>query len=135
MKSIWQQNAVLDESNPAVSIPSVWGSYDIFYQLQRDDGYISMTYDFDTGKEPYPDRINPPLFAWGEWEYYRSTGDASRFTHAVPHIEKLMDWIDLPGTNLAAEIHNNDGTATYSLQLDNLAGTNDTFYLKLQLSP
>jgi len=72
----------------------VCGSYDLFYQLQGDDGYISMTYDFDTDKEPWPDRINPPLFAWGEWEYYRTTGDASRFTRVVPHIEKLMDWID-----------------------------------------
>lgn len=67
---------------------------DNFYDLQREDGYISMTYDMDTGEEAYPDRINPPLFAWTEWEYYLTTGDASRFERVVPKIERLMDWID-----------------------------------------
>jgi len=69
-------------------------SLDNFYELQREDGYISMTYDLNTGTEPWPERINPPLFAWVEWEYYRATGDASRFPRVVPHIERLMDWID-----------------------------------------
>ena len=67
---------------------------DNFYALQRDDGYISMTYDLNTGEEAWPDRINPPLFAWAEWEHYRTTGDASRFERVVPHIELLMKWID-----------------------------------------
>lgn len=69
-------------------------SVDNFYDLQRPDGYISMTYDMDTGEEPWPDRINPPLFAWAEWEYYQSTGDESRLARVVPHIERLMDWVD-----------------------------------------
>lgn len=77
----------------AEHVPAL-GAYDHFYRLQRDDGYISMTYDFTTGVEPWPDRINPPLFAWGEWEYYRATGDASRLARATAHIEKLMGWID-----------------------------------------
>ena len=70
------------------------GTLDILYSLQRDDGYISMTYDFDILVEPWPNRINPPLFAWVEWEYYLSTGDTSRFKQVVGHIEKLMQWID-----------------------------------------
>lgn len=69
-------------------------SLDNFYDLQREDGYISMTYDMDSGEEPWPDRINPPLFAWVEWEYYRQTGDSSRFARVVVPIEKLMSWID-----------------------------------------
>ncbi|MHB0939552.1 MAG: MGH1-like glycoside hydrolase domain-containing protein [Armatimonadota bacterium] len=69
-------------------------SLDNFYEMQREDGYIGMTYDMTTGEEPWPNRINPPLFAWVEWEHYRATGDASRFAHAVPHIEKLIAWID-----------------------------------------
>ena len=69
-------------------------SLDNFYDLQRDDGYIGMAYDLDIGSEPWPNRINPPLFAWAEWEYYLATGDNSRFEHAIKHIEKLMDWID-----------------------------------------
>lgn len=69
-------------------------SLDNFYDLQRDDGYISMTYDFVARREPWPDRINPPLFAWVEWEHYRTTGDASRLARVLPHIERLMEWID-----------------------------------------
>lgn len=69
-------------------------SLDNFYDLQREDGYISMTYDMTTGVEPWTDRINPPLFAWAEWEYARTTGDLSRLPRVVPHIEKLMGWID-----------------------------------------
>lgn len=69
-------------------------SLDNFYRLQRDDGYISMTYSMDTGQEPWTDRLNPPLFAWAEWEHYRSTDDASRLERACGHIEKLMDWIE-----------------------------------------
>ncbi len=69
-------------------------SLDNFYDLQTPDGYISMTYCLTRNQEVWPDRINPPLFAWAEWEYYRSTGDASRFERVVPHIEKLMRWID-----------------------------------------
>jgi len=69
-------------------------SLDNFYEMQREDGYIGMTYDMTTEFEPWPDRINPPLFAWVEWEHYRATGDASRFARAVPHIEGLMAWID-----------------------------------------
>ena len=70
------------------------GGLDIFYSLQREDGYIGMTYDFDKMIEPWPNRINPPLFAWAEWEYYLSTGDSSRFRRVVGHIENLMRWID-----------------------------------------
>ncbi len=69
-------------------------SLDNFYDRQSDDGFISMTYDMDTGTEPWPGYINPPLFAWVEWEYYLSTGDGSRFERVAGHIERLMDWID-----------------------------------------
>jgi glycogen debranching enzyme len=69
-------------------------SLDNFYELQRRDGYIGMTYDMTTGREPWPNRINPPLFAWVEWEYYRTTGDVSRLKRVLPPIERLMAWID-----------------------------------------
>jgi len=70
------------------------GGLDNFYELQRADGYIGMTYDMDSGDEPWPDRINPPLFAWAEWENYRSTGDRARLSRVVAPIERLMEWID-----------------------------------------
>ncbi|NLB55667.1 MAG: hypothetical protein GX811_07890 [Lentisphaerae bacterium] len=67
---------------------------DNFYDQQREDGFISMTYDLNQNREVFPARINPPLFAWAEWEYYRTTSDDSRLERAVTHIERLMDWID-----------------------------------------
>ncbi|MFO7535099.1 MAG: trehalase family glycosidase [Kiritimatiellia bacterium] len=69
-------------------------SLDNFYEMQREDGYIGMTYDMTTGCEPWPDRINPPLFAWAEWEYACATGDRSRLPRVIPPIERLMEWID-----------------------------------------
>ena len=58
-------------------------SLDNFYELQRDDGFIAMTYDLNIGEEPYPDRINPPLFAWTEWMHFRATGDDSRLSRVA----------------------------------------------------
>jgi hypothetical protein len=75
------------------SVPAL-AAFDQFYAFQREDGYIAMCYDFDTGTDVWPERINPPLFAWVEWEYYRTTGDASRLLRVVDPIERLMDWID-----------------------------------------
>ena len=69
-------------------------SLDNFYDRQRTDGYIGMTYDMNTGVEPWPNRINPPLFAWAEWEHYRTTGDPRRLARAARHIAALMGWID-----------------------------------------
>jgi hypothetical protein len=69
-------------------------SLDNFYDMQHADGYIGMTYDMTTNEEPWPNRINPPLFAWVEWEHYCTTGDSSRFSRTIAHIEKLMAWID-----------------------------------------
>ncbi|MEI8093850.1 MAG: trehalase family glycosidase [Spirochaetales bacterium] len=67
---------------------------DNFYELQRADGYLGMTYDMTTGLEPWPNRINPPLFAWAEWEHFRLTGDDSRLARAVHRIGKFMEWIE-----------------------------------------
>ena len=69
-------------------------SLDNFYRFQREDGFIAMTYDLNNGMPVYGERINPPLFAWCEWEYYLTTGDCSRFATVLPKLELLMNWID-----------------------------------------
>lgn len=68
-------------------------SLDNFYALQRDDGYISMTYRLADGKEAFGERINPPLFAWAEWEYARTTGRKDRIARVLPRLSKHFDWI------------------------------------------
>jgi len=66
---------------------------DNFYRLQKEDGYISMAYTPEPQKEAYGERIMMPVFAWTEWEYYRLTGDASRFKKVLPVLVKYFEWI------------------------------------------
>lgn len=99
-------------------------SLDNFYDLQREDGYISMTYDMTTGQEPWADRINPPLFAWAECEYAETTGDLSRLPRVIPRIERLMEWID---RNRRTVPHRRLRAADNSV--DERGGSNDTYQL------
>lgn len=66
---------------------------DNIYRLQRDDGYISMAYNIPTQKPTFPGRINPPLYAWAEWEYYLVTGETNRFERILPILTRYFDWI------------------------------------------
>ncbi|MBR7130964.1 MAG: hypothetical protein IKC82_03115 [Lentisphaeria bacterium] len=66
---------------------------DLLYSFQRDDGYISMAYSLPDGKERYGERVNPPLFAWVEYDYYRFTGDASRIARVYPILKKYFFWL------------------------------------------
>jgi len=68
-------------------------SLDNFYAWQRDDGFIAMCTLFESGEPAYGERINPPLFAWVEWEYYRHTGNDSRFARVLPVLVRYFDWI------------------------------------------
>lgn len=74
-------------------------SLDNFYAWQRADGYISMTYVLCSGREAYGERINPPLFAWAEWEYYRTTGRADRIERVLPHLVRHYEWLFLNRRN------------------------------------
>lgn len=74
-------------------------SLDNFYNKQRNDGYIQRVYWESNGQpasEPTVDEpmINPPLFAWMEWRYYKITGDKSRLKKVLPNIIKYYDWIN-----------------------------------------
>lgn len=66
---------------------------DNLYSLQREDGHQSMAYVIETGKPAYGERVNPPLFAWVEWEYYLVTGDSSRFEKVLPKLSQYYKWL------------------------------------------
>ncbi len=73
-------------------------SHDNFYASQEPDGYICREIKeingipfFFRGKD---NTINPPLFAWVEYNYYCITGDASRFYQVFQPIERYMGWIE-----------------------------------------
>ena len=74
-------------------IPTMNG-IDNLYSLQRDDGFISMAYSSDSGKECFGERINPPLFAWAEWDYFMVSGDSSRFPSVLPALTRYFSWIN-----------------------------------------
>jgi glycogen debranching enzyme len=86
-------------------------SHDNFYCRQHSDGYICREIHEKNGEDFYYDgkdnntltnTINPPLFPWVEYEYYKISGDDSRFKLIIPVLEKYGDWIDnnriKPGT-------------------------------------
>jgi Mannosylglycerate hydrolase MGH1-like glycoside hydrolase domain/Glycosyl hydrolases family 2, sugar binding domain len=76
----------------------VMPTLDNFYDRQRSDGYIQRVYSETDGGElgdPKPEEpmVNPPLFAWVEWEYYRTTGDDSRLAKVLPILERYYLWL------------------------------------------
>lgn len=73
-------------------LPAI-NNLDNLYRLQREDGYFSMTYNVLTQKAVALGRINPPLYAWAEWEHYLITGDSSRFRRILPILTRYYDWI------------------------------------------
>lgn len=67
---------------------------DNFYGLQRKtDGYICRTYNETTGHATGENDINPPLFAWMEWRYYKLTGDTSRIERVLNVLDVYFDWV------------------------------------------
>ena len=78
-------------------------SMDNFYYHQTDaeddsDGYICRRINQSNGQLSYSnyltvDAINPPMFAWAEWEQYQIHGDLSRFTKKVKE-KAIIDRLD-----------------------------------------
>lgn len=72
-----------------------FNNIDNLYRVRREsDGYISMAYKIEDDSPAYGERINPPLYAWIEWEHYLISGDSSRFEKAMPAIEGLYNFIE-----------------------------------------
>lgn len=53
-----------------------------FYYAQSANGFIGQKLS-EQGETWKANSVNPPFFAWVEWEYYLMTGDASRFTKVI----------------------------------------------------
>lgn len=74
---------------------SAFNNLDNLYMLRRkSDGFMAMAYNLDNGEPTYGERINPPLMAWAEWEYYLVSGDSSRFETVLPALEGIYDFIE-----------------------------------------
>ena len=94
---VWQWDScfmtfITNYSNASLT---AFNNLDNMYRLQDYDGYISMAYNIAEEKEAYDTgRINPPLYAWAEWQHYIITGDSSRFACVAPKIEGLYNYIE-----------------------------------------
>lgn len=95
---IWQWDSCFMTliTNYANGTLDAFNNLDNLYRLQREsDGYISMAYTIESEKEAYDTgRINPPLYAWAEWQHYVITGDRSRFSAVAPKIAVLYAYIE-----------------------------------------
>ena len=78
------------------ALPSI-ESLDNFYRKQHEDGAIAGVIKESNGEDDQPKdapwftRNN--LFSWIEYEYYKTTGDASRFERVVPVLRDYARWV------------------------------------------
>ncbi len=78
------------------ALPSI-ESLDNFYRKQHEDGAIAGVIEESDGSDDQPKdapwftRNN--LFSWIEYEYYKTTGDASRFERVVPVLRDYARWV------------------------------------------
>ena len=72
-------------------------SLDNFYRKQDSDGYICREYRRLNGKPLFSkgsaDAVNPPLFSWAEWEYYRINNDLDRLHKVLPGLISYYRWL------------------------------------------
>lgn len=94
---IWQWDSCFMTfiTNYSNGLLSAFNNLDNLYRLRREsDGFMAMAYKIEEEIEAYPGRINPPLMAWAEWEYYVVTGDSSRFERVLPALEGCYQFIE-----------------------------------------
>lgn len=70
-----------------------YNNLDNLYRMQDKRGYISMAYVIEKEKPAYGELVNPPLYAWAEWQYYKVTGDKSRLAKCLSVLTRLFDWL------------------------------------------
>ncbi|MBA3944388.1 MAG: hypothetical protein H0X37_07475 [Herpetosiphonaceae bacterium] len=73
-------------------------AFDNFYRLQDTDGYIAREYRWENGARLWAkrsgDSLNPPLFAWAEWQVYRLTADRERLRTVWPHLDSYYRYLE-----------------------------------------
>lgn len=71
---------------------------DNFYSKQEEDGAIRGEYNVRTGKPEPIDRnplgVNPPLFAWAEYNLYHRVGSKRRLKEILPILDAYHKWLD-----------------------------------------
>jgi glycogen debranching enzyme len=66
---------------------------DMLYRHQRSDGFIAMAYNYEKGEPAFRELVNPPLYAWTEWEQFVATGDNARLNNVFPNLIRYFAWM------------------------------------------
>jgi hypothetical protein len=66
--------------------------YDNAYARQHENGFICRESDRENREVYVVFPVNPPLFAWTEWEYYQLSGDKERLRKVFLPIVKHYEW-------------------------------------------
>ena len=76
---------------------SPYPSLDFFYKKQEPSGAIRSEYSVEDGKPVFsadnPEGVNPPLFAYAEYQFYHKVGNKKRLKEIMPVMEKYWDWL------------------------------------------
>jgi neutral trehalase len=71
---------------------------DNFYDRQEESGAIRGDYSVEDGSpvttKDNPEGVNPPLFAWAEYNLYHKIGNKKRIRDIIPKLEKYFVWLD-----------------------------------------
>ncbi len=71
---------------------------DNFYERQESDGAIRGDYLVENGKpfhvKENPTGVNPPLFAWAEYNMYHKIGNKKRIKEVMPVLENYFTWLE-----------------------------------------
>ena len=67
-------------------------AFDNCYARQHDNGFICRESDSQNMEVYAGFPLNPPLFAWAEWEYFQISNDSERLRRTLPPIAKHYEW-------------------------------------------
>jgi hypothetical protein len=67
-------------------------AFDNVYARQHANGFICRESDRENREVYVVFPVNPPLYAWAEWEYYRLSGDKRRLAAVFLSIVKHYEW-------------------------------------------
>jgi hypothetical protein len=62
------------------------------YARQHENGFICRESDRENREVYATFPVNPPLFAWAEWEWYQITGDKARLRRVLLPLVKHYEW-------------------------------------------